>query len=651
MVVQYLRDRGHDEATAESIVLVSRSALRKGVAHAAFEQRAGGLVVYGTSVKAAFNGDGQLIHLIENLAPMRGAIARARITEPQAMAAAVTNLYPGARTNVPGYWHQPPSVTRVAVPAADGTLSTGFLVETWTQHTNELNHTLVSGDGAILEVESRTSSDNYNVFTENPTATPQQVVAGPGAGNAESPNGWLFAGTQGSTHISGNNANTYLDVVSNNRSDAEGNGIVDGNFLTPADLTTTPADPENREVAVQNLFYLSNVIHDELYRHGFVEAAGNFQEDNFSNGGRGSDSVNAEAQDGGGTDNANFATPRDGQNPRMQMYLWTGKGTHEVVVGVTTFRAEGAAFGPALNSTGVTGPLQLATDGTAPNVNDGCQTLQGFVSGNIALVDRGNCNFTVKVKNAQLAGAVAVIVANNQGDSIFVMGGSDPSITIPSLFVSQTDGTTLKGLGSPATTLRLKDPAPIQRDADVDSDIVFHEYCHGLTWRMIDRMSGAVAGAIGEGMSDLCALLMNEDDVVAEYSFDDPLGIRRFPYTNYPNTYSDLTGTEIHADGELYAAIGWQMYLNFGAARKSDLFDYLVEGMNFTPPRPAFEQMREGILAAITAAGGILSPGSDACLVWDAFAKYGVGVGSSAIVRGKSIVAFESMVVPIECNP
>ena len=44
----------------------------------------------------------------------------------------------------------------------------------------------------------------------------------------------------------------------------------------------------------------------------------------------GSDSVNAEAQDGSGTDNANFATPSDGSNPRMQMYLWNGGPDHEV---------------------------------------------------------------------------------------------------------------------------------------------------------------------------------------------------------------------------------------------------------------------------------------------------------------------------------
>jgi extracellular elastinolytic metalloproteinase len=85
-----------------------------------------------------------------------------------------------------------------------------------------------------------------------------------------------------------------------------------------------PSVGNNPDVAVQNLFYLNNVIHDRLYAAGFNEAAGNFQENNFGLGGNsGSDSVNAEAQDGGGTDNANFATPRDGRNPRMQMYLWS----------------------------------------------------------------------------------------------------------------------------------------------------------------------------------------------------------------------------------------------------------------------------------------------------------------------------------------
>src|SRR5690606_7188110 len=66
-----------------------------------------------------------------------------------------------------------------------------------------------------------------------------------------------------------------------------------------------------------------NVIHDVAYQFGFDEAGGNFQENNYGNGGLGSDYVHAEAQDGSGVNNANFATPPDGQNPRMQMYIWT----------------------------------------------------------------------------------------------------------------------------------------------------------------------------------------------------------------------------------------------------------------------------------------------------------------------------------------
>ena len=72
------------------------------------------------------------------------------------------------------------------------------------------------------------------------------------------------------------------------------------------------------------------------------------------------------------------------------------------------------------------------------------------------------------------------------------------------------------------------------RDGDVDSDIVWHEYGHGLTWRMIGRMDGPMAGAIGEGMSDVLSLIANEDDRVGEYSVGDGLGIRRYAYDNYP---------------------------------------------------------------------------------------------------------------------
>ena len=116
--------------------------------------------------------------------------------------------------------------------------------------------------------------------------------------------------------IAGNNVNAYLDTDNNGSADGGGSGVGDGNFTAAANLNQEPETAQNQDVAVQNLFYFNNVLHDKLYSHGFVEGVGNFQEDNFGKGGAGGDSVNAEAQDGGGTNNANFSTPSDGSNPR-----------------------------------------------------------------------------------------------------------------------------------------------------------------------------------------------------------------------------------------------------------------------------------------------------------------------------------------------
>jgi len=103
-----------------------------------------------------------------------------------------------------------------------------------------------------------------------------------------------------------------------------------------------------------------------------------------------------------------------------------------------------ASFGGALTVGGVTANLVLVSDGAAP-VNDGCSALTNAaaVSGNVALVDRGTCNFTTKAQTAQAAGAVALIIANNQAGAL-VPTGTDPSITIPVVAVSFHEGVALK---------------------------------------------------------------------------------------------------------------------------------------------------------------------------------------------------------------
>ncbi|MBJ6366725.1 PA domain-containing protein [Snuella sedimenti] len=98
-----------------------------------------------------------------------------------------------------------------------------------------------------------------------------------------------------------------------------------------------------------------------------------------------------------------------------------------------------ASFGPALTS--VTRDLVLVDDGSgAPS--EGCNALTNGVSINnkIAVIERGSCNFTVKVKNAQDAGAVAVLMVNNVAGAPIVQGGEDATITIPSAMISKEEG-------------------------------------------------------------------------------------------------------------------------------------------------------------------------------------------------------------------
>lgn len=644
----FLRSRGASEATVGS--LRATEARNGAITHVRFEQYVGGLRVHGAYAKAAVNERGELIHLIDATAGA-GSVASARVSESDAVGVALRNLYPELRETQPAeqsregntvsfaggaFFHRGPTAERVAYAAANGTLRTGFLVETWTAKTNQLTHTLVSGEGRVLSTELRTANDRYNVFTNDPLKTPQALVNGPGAGNTWSPIGWLNSSGQTTRLIAGNNVRAYLDVDANNAPDSGGTPVTNGDFLAVADLTQAPTTSTNRDMVVQNLFYLNNVIHDTLYRYGFNEAARNFQENNFGKGGAGSDSVDAEAQDGSGTDNANFSTPADGSNPRMQMYLWTGVGTHQVNV-VTpasiagNYVAQGGqTFGPALTTTGISGDIVLANDGVG-TTSDGCESMPaGSLTGKIALIDRGICGFTVKVKNAQLAGAIGAIIANNQGDGVMTMGGDDSTITIPSVFVGQTTGATLRSVTGVYGAIRQSATAPLQRDSSVDSDIVYHEYGHGLTWRMIGSMSGPISGAIGEGMSDVLAIILNDHDRVAEYSASSDLGIRSAPYTNYPRTYGDVAGTGVHFDGEVYGAIGWQLWLNFQAAgvSKDTLMTYIVDGMNYTPAGPYYEHMRDGILQSVANAGN-----AHRCLVWSAFAKYGVGVGAKATLK------------------
>ncbi|KAK1224020.1 hypothetical protein PQX77_013081 [Marasmius sp. AFHP31] len=129
-----------------------------------------------------------------------------------------------------------------------------------------------------------------------------------------SPSGWLTG-----TTTEGNNV---VSFKGNQTATSAANG--DGpTFDYTYDATKPAADANNVDAARVNGFYIANTVHDVLYKYGFTESAFNFQNDNFGKGGLGNDRVTMSVQDSSGTNNANFATPPDGQNGRCRMYIFT----------------------------------------------------------------------------------------------------------------------------------------------------------------------------------------------------------------------------------------------------------------------------------------------------------------------------------------
>jgi extracellular elastinolytic metalloproteinase len=160
---------------------------------------------------------------------------------------------------------------------------------------------------------------------ESPNDGERSIVANP-ADALASPFGWHDTnGVAGPefTITRGNNVNAYADTIDDEAADpgSQPDGGPGLDFDHP--IPTFDASPlVYRDAAVDNLFFWNNLMHDVTYRYGFTEEAGNFQASNYSGDGRGGDDVQAEAQDGSGALNANFATPEDGTPGRMQMYLW-----------------------------------------------------------------------------------------------------------------------------------------------------------------------------------------------------------------------------------------------------------------------------------------------------------------------------------------
>ncbi len=486
----------------------------------------------------------------------------------------------------------------------------------------------------------------------------------------------------------GNSVYAYPDVNSDDLSDGgEPSGGPTLVFTPTWSAALDPAQGQNQAAALTNLFYLTNRVHDVLYHYGFDEAAGNFQQLNYTATGVDGDAVQAEAQDGGSLNNANFASPPDGQLPRMQMYLG-GRPTY------LTVNSPAAISGPKALATASFGPqsftltsnVVLVDDGVVASgggtVNDGCET--PFVNaaalvGKIALISRGLCTSTIKVKNAQNAGAIGVIVGNNAAGAPIALGGTDATIIIPALAITQADSNAIKARLAAATPVNVTlVRSGAQRDGALDNGVIAHEYGHGLSNRLTGGPSNAgclnAPEEAGEGWSDFVALAFTAkptDTATTQHAVGtwlyaqapNALGIRRYPYTTdlaaNPLTYKDVAlNTEVHALGEVWTALLWEVYWNLvadegfsadlvhGSAGNTKMFQLVIDGLKLQPCNPTFVQARDAILSADVADYG----GVHQCRIWQGFAKRGLGHSASSGAANSATDGTQAFDLPPLCT-
>jgi len=410
-----------------------------------------------------------------------------------------------------------------------------------------------AGSKHFAEDQFVLDGSSYRVYAMpygSPEARGRELVVEPALEEA-SPYGWHDTdGSEGPeyTITRGNNVHAYQDRNDSDFSSGDepdgGSGLV---FDFGVDLTRPPKDYV--DAAVVNLFYWSNLIHDLSYVRGFDEPAGNFQVNNYGNGGQGGDAVLAEAQDGadkGKSDNANFWTPPDGQSPRMQMFEWT-----------------------------YTNP---------------------------------------------------------------------------------------------------------RRDGDLDAAVILHEYGHGISIRQTGGPSVTYClnnpEQGGEGWSDWQGLIYTaqvEHDGptrrgMATYSVGEPAeggGIRAYPYSTDmsidPRTYQDTRLAAVpHGVGSIWAAILWEVYWGLvdEYGFNEDFYapwdeggnllamQLVNDGLKLQPCSPGFVDSRDAILAADQA----LTDGANQCLLWEAFAKRGLGFSANQGSSSTNSDNTEAFDVPVSCD-
>ncbi|KFZ19247.1 hypothetical protein V501_00743 [Pseudogymnoascus sp. VKM F-4519 (FW-2642)] len=425
---------------------------------------------------------------------------------------------------------QDPKARLVYFQKEDGSLSLSWRVETDLKDNWLLSYVDASGASEVYGVVNYVSDATYQVFpwgTNDPSKGSRTIETDP-ADKTASEFTWQGNGKTTYTMTEGNNGIAQANYDGDNswtndyRPDAPGAKFEYGYSLAE----TNPK--KYIDASVTQLFYTANMYHDMLHALGFNEAAGNFETNNNGAGGKGNDAVILNAQDGSGTNNANFATPPDGQPGVMRMYIW--------------------------------------------------------------------------------------------------------------------------------------DESTPYRDCSFDAGVIIHEYTHGVSNRLTGGPANTgclnvlEAGGMGEGWGDFMAIAIHlktadtraKNYPMGDWIANDPKGIRNYLYstslTTNPYTYKSVnTMSAVHTIGTVWATILYEVLWNLvekhgNSEARQPTFNgkvptdgkfltmkLVLDGMALQPCSPTFVQARDAIIDADKA----LTGGSNACELWKAFAKRGLGEGAS----------------------
>ncbi|MFM2393013.1 MAG: hypothetical protein RLZZ546_995, partial [Bacteroidota bacterium] len=380
--------------------------------------------------------------------------------------------------------------------------------------------------------------------------------------------------------------------------------------------------------------------------------------------------------------NANFSTPPDGGNGRMQMFLWDSplKGIsidspESIKSFITEFGT--ANFGipiPKSTDPPIVGEVVIAKDNTGSFPTQCCKPAVTDISGKIALIDRGGCDFSQKAKYAEDKGAIAVIICNIVGvnggtgeEIVGQMGVGTSGLTpenIPSIFLKKSQCDIIraeinKGEKVQMTFVQPEVTGPLFLDGAFDNGIIAHEFGHGISTRLTGGPANSAclsnAEQMGEGWSDFFSLIMTVEpgdkgtDVRGIGTFANGetktgRGIRRFPYSTdmsvNPQTFDDIKGQQnaqgvpaVHNIGEIWADCLWDLHWkmvdkygwdanwrNFESGNAKTL-KLVLQAMKIQGCNPGFVRGRDAILEA----DSLLFNGQNGYDIWEVFARRGLG--------------------------